>query len=322
MPPLLLLLPLLLVALLALLVLRRRRSDDATGTPGSARDTEEVRLLRLQVETLTAALHEVNTRSAAGQAATTPTAEPVAPAEPEKSAESSESSESSESAAPEPALADATPDVTADQTVDVAPDALSGPLLGPLPDLPTPPPADRTARAYAELSRSLARTGRLREAVLAQWAADVRVLAPLLAGRGDELCAALGRIDPDDPASTLVRARAAASALVGPSFALSALLADVAHLSGPVAAGQPAEPRGDVSADVLPDHVVRALESVLVGSAALAGDHRGVSVGLRCDLLAHTVTVEPPTDVEVRVRDILETHERDRFDTALAGRAS
>ncbi|WP_134766821.1 hypothetical protein [Nocardioides sp. 1609] len=311
MPPLLLLLPLLLVALVALVVLRRRRSDAATGTAATARDSEEVRLLRLQVETLTDALHEANARTTAAPAG------PPAPAE---------AAAFTPDPAPEPVVpitvADVVPEVALDVAPEGAPDALSGPLLGPLPDLPAPSPADRTARAYADLSRSLAGTGRTREAVLAQWAADVRVLAPLLADRGDELCAALGTIDPADPVATLLGARAAASALVGPSFAVSALLADVSHLSGPVPAGRRAEPHGDVSADVLPDHLVRALESVLVGSAALAGDHLGVSVGLRCDLLAHVVTAESPADVEARVRDLLEAHERGRFDTALAGRAS
>ncbi len=181
---------------------------------------------------------------------------------------------------------------------------------------------DHTAHAYAELSRSLARAGRFREATLAQWAADLRVLGPLLAGRNEELCRALAGLAPADAGMAIAGARAVASSLVGPSIAVTAMLQDASHLSAhepPTDSAHYAAP--DVADEVLPDSLVQALGAVLQDSAAQGGDATGVSVGLRCDLVAHVANDPGVDDDEVAglVRDLLEPHERSRFDAAVVG---
>lgn len=337
MPPLLMLLaPVLLIALAGLLVLRRRQAAEgpkpqaatgkrsirssredrssepsaagpagaASGSPLTGGD-DEVRLLRLQVETLTEALDVANGR---GPAAAAPAASPAAPSDlPDLP---SLSATTAAMPAVEPLVAQPT------QAAESA-----APVASVAPVVPTPV-ADSVSLAYTDLSRSLAGLGRLREAAVAQWAADLRILAPLLPGRAEELAAAVANLDAE-PAAVIASARAAATAMIDPSVELSTVFADVAHLSGAVPVGGAVEPRADVSADVLPDNVVRALETVLVGSAEHGGDAMEVSVGLRCDVVAHLAPSEIParTASDV-VRDVLEPHERDRFDAALAGLAS
>ena len=166
----------------------------------------------------------------------------------------------------------------------------------------------------------------MREAALAQWAADLTILAPLLAGRGAELCRTLPTIAPTDAASAVSAARAVATALLGPAVGPAPSLTDTAHLSrSPEDTARPYR-AADVSAELLPDHLVQALEDVLVTSAAHGGDHAGVSIGLRCDLVAHLVPAQQGRDAASVVREVLEPHERPRFDDALArtsaGRAS
>lgn len=187
-----------------------------------------------------------------------------------------------------------------------------------------PPVVDRHAHAYAELSRSLARAGRLREATLAQWAADLRVLGPLLVGRHDELSEALAGLSPADAHMAIAGARAVASSLVGPSIAVTAMLADASHLSAHETYGRSPQDSPDVSPEVLPDPLLDALGAVLLDSAAQGSDTAQVSVGLRCDLVAHVANAPElasasPAEVTSTVRDLLEPHERSRFDAAVVG---
>ncbi len=324
MPPLpLLAAPVLLLVLLVLLLMLRRSSGAKVKTkgagPATARDAEEVRLLRLQVETLTEALTQ-----AQGEAAPAALAAPAVPAALAAPAEKPVE-ESAEVAVDEPEAEDPVVEAPVEPVAEPVEEPISVEHVEPAPTTQVvgTPPIDHTAHAYADLSRTLARQGRLREAALAQWAADLRILGPLLEERGDELCEALAGLAPADPGMAVSGARAVASALVGPSVAVTAMLPDASHLSGPAPAGRP-EPAIDVSSDVLPDDVVRALESVLTRSAEEHGDVAGVSVGLRCDLVAHVVPTGASSagTVENVVRDVLEPYERPHFDAVLAGFAS
>ena len=346
MPPHLLLVPVLLVALVFLLIIAARSRRNATATTSTPkRESEEVRLLRLQVATLTDALREATGKGS--DAATpgvdltkhveTPATDVEAPVtevavEPEPEPLEPELGHQPE---PEPAFepvrsvpVEVEPLVT-DTLVFTAP--VVEPPLGARPVVESrawdTTAADHTAHAYTDLSRSLARSGRLREAALAQWAADLRVLGPLLEGRGAELCAAVADLAGANASAMVTEARAAASALVGPSVSVTAMLPDASHLKAPNGPAARSTYFGtDVSADVLADHQVRALETVLVAAAEDAGDHRGVSVGLRCDLVAHVVTGHHSDETADLIRDVLEPHERPLFDAALAtdsaGRAS
>jgi hypothetical protein len=91
--------------------------------------------------------------------------------------------------------------------------------------------------SYADLARSLAEVGDLEAAVVCQWAADLRVLAPHLAGTGPELAGLIGAAGPDgpagggDPVALLRRAREAALSLVGTTSQVRALLTPIEHLT-------------------------------------------------------------------------------------------
>jgi hypothetical protein len=419
----LLALPLLLVALLALLltmVKQRRRAEAGTAAParvvapvstpaapepaapssapsagGKGRSrkppaglqlsaAEEVRLLRMQVETLTEALATARAQLS-GSVPLTPAVETPAPPaddvtltfEPltEPVAVEPEPEPDPEPMAvepvviepvvieppavlevepllvepiviPHPAELDPAPEPDPLPPVVFAPMIEVEPLVAPAPAAAVPPPApepappvadesgpDHTAHAYAALSRLLAGAGRLREAALAQWAADLRVLAPLLGDRAVDLHQAMTALAPADPAAAVSGARAVASSLVDPALsggmAVTAMLGDTSHLSGHLA-GHPAGRRPyadpDVSPDLLPDDAVTALESVLLTAAADSGDTGQVSVGLRCDLVAHLVAGletgpdgarATTADAVAVVRDVLQPHERRGFDAEL-----
>lgn len=88
--------------------------------------------------------------------------------------------------------------------------------------------------SYADLARSLAEVGDLEAAVVCQWAADLRVLAPHLAGTGPELAGLIGTVGPaggGDPVALLRRAREAALSLVGTTSQVRALLTPIEHLT-------------------------------------------------------------------------------------------
>jgi hypothetical protein len=248
---------------------------------------EEVRLLKMQVDTLTEALHD----SEASRGPVAPTyAPPTSPA-------------------PE-SVVDTVVEPVAEAATDLAPEPVTPADL-----------VDHTAHDYADLSRAFAGAGRLREAVLAQWAADLRVLAPLLAGREQALHDGLAGLAPADAASAITAARAVAAGLLTPGVEVTAVLADAGHLSDPAArTGAPVG--SDVSADVLPDRVVRALETALVGSADRGDDTTRLTVGLRCDLVAHVLPGHDAAEATDLVRAVLEPHERATFDALLLEQAS
>jgi hypothetical protein len=180
------------------------------------------------------------------------------------------------------------------------------------------------ARHYTDLSRTLAEAGRLPEAALAQWAADLRLLAPLLGDRAHELSDALGGLGPadvdlTDPAGVVTSARAVAAGLLAPASVPADLLPDVSHLVASPGARWTAYDAGDVPAEVLPDRVVSALEAALLTSAERAGDSAGLSVGLRCDLVAHVGPGRATAESAPLLRGILEPHERAAYDARLAG---
>lgn len=113
----------------------------------------------------------------------------------------------------------------------------------PAADAPAPSAAGEAAEAeseptvptsYADLARSLAEVGDLEAAVVCQWAADLRVLAPHLAGTGRELAGLIGTVGPaggGDPVALLRRAREAALSLVGTTSQVRALLTPIEHLT-------------------------------------------------------------------------------------------
>ena len=68
--------------------------------------------------------------------------------------------------------------------------------------------------------------------MVCQWAADLRVLAPHLAGTGPELAGLIGTVGPaGDPVALLRRAREAALSLVGTTSQVRALLTPIEHLT-------------------------------------------------------------------------------------------
>lgn len=96
-------------------------------------------------------------------------------------------------------------------TVNALDDLEPGPGTSPVARLV---PLHVPAGAWAAASRALAAAGRHDRAALAQWAADLEVLRPLLAGRHAELRHRLAALPAADPATTLNRAREVARSLV------------------------------------------------------------------------------------------------------------
>lgn len=172
------------------------------------------------------------------------------------------------------------------------------------------------------LSHAFATAGRLHEAALAQWAADLQLVGPHLGHRAAELCSTLESLSPVDPQSALTAARAAISSLVDEGVPVLSLLGPTSHLARPATATATATATGSGPMDdelfVLPRGVEAALNATLRRSAQQAGDRRQVSVTLRRHLLrarcARTVTEEPTR----LVRNVLEPHEQHDFDDELA----
>lgn len=298
-------------------------------------EAEEVRLLRLQVATLTEALNDSTTvgpaRPTGAQAAMSSPVEhrpgddeyPTLGFVPLGRATAAEIAAAIARRYPEAVAASPRVEPTAPVT-PVTPVPVA-PVVAP-PVASTPPQRDRVAEGYLALSQELAGAGRLREAALTQWAADLRALQPLLEGREQELYDALQALAPADVAGAVTAARSVAASLLGPEVDVRTILADARHLGDPHTPATAAT-RADVSADVLSDDVVRALEGALVSSADRSGDDDRISVGLRCDLVAHLLPAHAgrPADPDAAahlVRSVLEPHERPTFDADLAGRAS
>ncbi|WP_309649321.1 hypothetical protein [Nocardioides sp.] len=111
----------------------------------------------------------------------------------------------------------------------------------PAPSAPAParPPAAAVpdvhqVACWTGLSRDLASEGRPERAALAQWAADLHVLAPHLSGRQAELAERLARLPADTPAATLARAREIALSLVADATgSVTAMLVPADHVATP-----------------------------------------------------------------------------------------
>lgn len=319
----------------------------------------ENRLLRLQVETLTEALEEASTkprgsgRKGAGRRAKVETkADKAGKAAPrsrrKRAAEPSPEAPAPEQAPAQPASEPVSQPVPQPVSQPVGEPVVAHPGAKPVvPETPVVEPAasiiepvevpepvaqpvaqpapvrlDGVADAYAALSRTFAGSGRLREAALAQWAADLRRLAPLLVGHEQELYDGLRKLAPADVAGAVTAARAVAASLAGPTVDITPVLADATHLTARSAPGTAAPSAPDVSPEVLPDAVAWALESALVDSAERAEDTARLSVGLRCDLVAQVLPHRHGDDAAAVVRDVLEPHERPAYDAVLAERAS
>lgn len=108
-------------------------------------------------------------------------------------------------------------------------DESATPTQPPVPRLvPVPPTPDP---AWSAASRTLAAAGRPERAALARWAADLDVLAPLLAGRHAELVGLLADLPRGaDAADTLALARAAALSLLDPARPVAPVLPPADHL--------------------------------------------------------------------------------------------
>jgi len=203
------LLALALAVVLGRSVVRRRRSGAATPAP---RHRDDVRVLRRQVDVLTAALAEWES---------TPRS-PAAPA-PAAQAHSSapEASRPTEPAEPAPAPAPEPAPVVLDRR----------------DQCPT-----RAAGAFADLSRRLAAEGDLVGAVQAQWASDLQSVGPHLGERGAQLRDLIADLDGDDPRRTLLACREAALHLVDRAGGVRTLLGPTDHLTRPVERGEDADP--------------------------------------------------------------------------------
>ena len=139
-------------------------------------------------------------------------------------------------------------------------------------------PSPAGSDPYQDLSYRLAAAGRIREATLAQWAADLRALAPVLRGRVDDLCSALGELAPADAAGAVASARAVATSLSADAAAV--VLVPLTHLVVREDDGPAPDGGASISPD-LPAADRRAFGRVLHDTAARAGDTGRVSV--TCD---------------------------------------
>ena len=233
----------------------------------------------------------------------------------------------------------------------------SVPVDAHVPTAPSAAPstAPSTAAGYAALSRTYAAQGRLREAALAQWAADLRVLGGLLEGRGTLLSTAQGHLPAGETREAVAGARRVAAELaVGTDGDVHALLFPLDHLVGPdrstlheaperhgaavlldhardrmVAAERLAELDPTTAAAAAREAELAAFEALLVESALTYGDTDLVSVGLRLDL-AHAALADsdrgaPASALPVtvaRTREVLHgvvaEHERETLAVAFA----
>ncbi len=191
-----------------------------------------------------------------------------------------------------------------------------------LPAVPTPSGVPVGGSDLVTLSHSLAAAGRVHEAALAQWAADLQLLRPHLGARAADLCAALESLSPLDAQSAVAGARTAVASLVDRDLPVLSLLGPTAHLAGPDALSGPAPARDDEPSG-LPTHLELALESALTRSAEDGGDVRGVSVALRRNLLRHRAARAGATDDPSELMlGVLEPHEQDTIDDDHLGATS
>lgn len=199
--------------------------------------------------------------------------------------------------------------------------AVSDPVVAPTSDLRRP----GTSEDYERLSRRLAREQRLPEAALAQWAADLRLLAPLLDGRGHELSTLIAEAPAQGARESVAAARKLALSLTTADSKVTARLGSLIHLEPSSTATPPNRrtPQQESWRALLPSPYVTAFEVTLAASATVADDARAASSVLRTALIADRVeqsaTIGDPTSL---LHAILEPHEREGFDRRLAGSAS
>lgn len=120
--------------------------------------------------------------------------------------------------------------VTLDDLAPAAPEHAPAPAR-PAAALPAVAEVHQVA-CWTGLSRDLAAAGRPDRAALAQWAADLHVLAPHLEGRRSELADRLSRLPTDTPLATLARAREIALSLVADTTgSVTAMLVPADHVA-------------------------------------------------------------------------------------------
>ncbi|MBZ5740032.1 hypothetical protein [Nocardioides mangrovi] len=163
--------------------------------------------------------------------------------------------------------------------------------------------------AYADLAREHGRNGHAREAAVSQWAADLRVLGPLLGASGQQLAGTQAAAAARDTRDAVASARDLAVELAADSSGVPALLAPVDHV--PARADLPVEPdpaprdvtmlldraaermaaagrtaAGDIDSarTQAREADLASFEALLLESARTHGDHRLVSLDLRLDL--------------------------------------
>jgi hypothetical protein len=225
---------------------------------------------------------------------------------------------------------------------------------GPSHDDDAGPPVDRTG--YAELSREYAAAGRGTDAALAQWAADLHVVGPLLHGMGPLLAATQASTPADGPRGAVGAARTTASELVtGNASAVQALFSPLDHLEGR-GATQRRRTRDQREVTVLLEraeelmaqarhlehrdpNVARArardadlssFEALLLESARSHGDSALVSVDLRHDLArkalqkldertlgrTHPSIGQAVDEARAVLRSVVEPHELEPLESA------
>lgn len=218
----------------------------------------------------------------------------------------------------------------------------------------TPPPGVE----YAELSRSYAALGRAEDAALAQWAADLRLVRPLIGDHGRDLPERVLAISGRSPVHAVRRARTELLGLVSdsePGWPAPPMFASLRHVSelpcsdtctaitttttpnqlrdraadlmaraAEVAAGDPRAARSDARRSDL-----AALDAVLLESAQLYGDRSLASVELRRQLASVALhdqdqtAGDQPLPHEIArtravLRSVVEPHELDRLESSFA----
>ena len=168
------------------------------------------------------------------------------------------------------------------------------------------------------LSHALTAAGRLHEATLAQWAADLHLVGPHLGPRAAELIDVLESLAPLDPQAALASARAAVASLVDEDVPVLSMLGPTWHLASHGRTTDSPRDAAATSDAALPEHVERALEATMEDSATRAGDARMVSVRLRRSLLRHRAARHRPEEATALARGVLERHEHPGFDRALS----
>lgn len=203
---------------------------------------------------------------------------------------------------------------------------------------PDQSPAPTTV-GYAELSRRYAEEDRIRDAALAQWAADLQVIGPLLDHRASELPSTQAVVEVESHREAVTAARDLALQLVARASQAQAVFTSVQHLpehavEDPATA---ATRRQDTPTELLERAVdlmaqARALagtdleearacaleadlasfEALLLESAHRYGDPARASVRLRLDIAAASLTPYGADPLTSLAESLAESVERTR----------